>query len=240
MKCTIDTGLPAAVVTVTGELDLAGAAALRATILKCLAAQPQAVMIDAQGLVVTDDIHLTVLTVAAHHAAAWPSIPVMLCAPSPAVASAAHRLGIDRQVIICSSVDEGHRRAAQRVLPPRVSDSYLPSPQAVPRARNLVLDTCRTWRLPGTAAIAEMVVAELVANAVRHAGTRFDLVMSRSVRNLNVAVRDRCPEPARLVGPDSEAAPHGRGLILVEALATHWGCTPTVDGKVTWAALRAF
>jgi hypothetical protein len=32
-------------------------------------------------------------------------------------------------------------------------------------------------------------------------------------------------------------APGGRGLIIVEALAASWGCTPVRDGKLTWATL---
>lgn len=237
MKCTFDTGSPVAVVTVTGDLDLAGTSVLRGAIMKCLAAQPQAVVIDANGLVVTDDIHLTTFAAAARSAAAWPSVPVMLCAPPPTLA-AVRRLGIDRHVVVCSSVDDGRRRAARRTLPPRVSGSYAPLPESVPRARAFVVDACHAWQLPDTAPVAEMVTAELVSNAVRHAGTRLDLVVSRTTRHVTIAVRDGCPEPARLVGPDS-TAPHGRGLILVDTLASHWGCTPTADGKVTWAAVPA-
>jgi hypothetical protein len=37
---------------------------------------------------------------------------------------------------------------------------------------------------------------------------------------------------------ESADAVGGRGLILVEALATKWGHLPTRDGKVVWAMLR--
>src|SRR5689334_19857911 len=119
MRCTFDAGSPVAVVTVSGELDLAATPVLRAAILKCLAAQPQAVLVDASGLVLVEDLHLTALSAAARHAAAWPSIPVMLCAPSPAVRAAARRLGVDRQVVLCPSVEAGRQRAARGMLPPR-------------------------------------------------------------------------------------------------------------------------
>ena len=239
MKCTFDANSPVAVITIGGELDLAGTAILRAAVLKCLAAQPQAVLIDAERLAVADDIHLTALAAAARHAAGWPSIPVLLCAPSPAVATAAHRSGIDRLVILCSSVADGHRRVARRTLPPRVSETYPPVPRSVLLARVLVTDTCRVWELPVVLSHAEIIVSELMANVVRHARTQSRLVVSQFARNLHLAVRDRSPELARLAGPVGTDAESGRGLLLVDTLATHWGCTPTADGKVTWATLPA-
>lgn len=237
MKCTFDASSPVAVVTIGGELDLAGTAVLRAAVLKCLAAQPRAVLIDAERLAVAADIHLTALAAAARHAAGRQSIPVLLCAPSPAVAAAAHRSGIDRLVIICSSVAEGHRRVARRTLPPRVSETYPPVPRSVLLARALVTDACRAWELPVALSPAEIIVSELMANVVRHARTRSRLVVSHFGPNLHLAVRDRSPELARLTGPVGPGVASGRGLVLVDTLAAHWGCTPTADGKVTWATL---
>jgi hypothetical protein len=43
------------------------------------------------------------------------------------------------------------------------------------------------------------------------------------------------PRPRR-VGPDAEG---GRGLALVDALASDWGTTTTDDGKIVWFELRA-
>ncbi|GIJ59229.1 ATP-binding protein [Virgisporangium aurantiacum] len=239
MKCTFDATSPVAVITVGGELDLAGTAILRAAVLKCLAAQPRAVLIDAERLTVAAEIHLTALAAAARHAAGWPSIPVLLCAPSAAIAAAAHRSGIDRLVIICASLADGHRRVAQRTLPSRVSKTYPPVPGSVVLARVLVTDACRTWRLPDTSTPAEIIVAELMANVVRHARTPGHLVVSHFARVLRLAVSDRSPEPARLVGRVGPEILSGRGLLLVDTLATRWGCTPTADGKVTWATLPA-
>ena len=237
MKCSLDLEPLVAVVRVSGHLDLASVVTLRAVMLKGLAAQPEAVLVDAAELVLTGDIHLTALAAAARYAAAWPSIPVILCGPSPDVASAARRMGIDGHVPMCPTVADGRRLAAERVASPRVTDFYPPARESVASARNLVAETCLGWGLRGPALPAELVVAELMANAVLHAGTRSQLIVSRSTRYLHVAVRDYCSLPARLVGPTGEMEPHGRGLLVVEALATHWGCTPTSDGKVTWATL---
>jgi hypothetical protein len=128
----------------------------------------------------------------------------------------------------------------------RVSDSYRPGPSAVQAARGLTVYACRTWHLAGPVArVAELVTAELVGNAVRHARTRVHVTVTRSPHRVHIAVRDFVSAPARLSRPAGEPGEisGGRGLLIVDALATHWGCTP-VDtpagpgtGKITWAAL---
>jgi anti-anti-sigma regulatory factor/anti-sigma regulatory factor (Ser/Thr protein kinase) len=237
MKCSSTWEPPVAVVRAQGALDLASAPMLRAALLKCLANQPDGILLDAAELTVVDDIHLTALMVAARHAAAWPAIPILMCAASPEVAAATRRLGLDRHIIVRPSLLDGRRRVAERVPPPRITDSLAPVAESASRARAIVRQTCARWRLDSIAPSAELLAAELVANAVRHAGTRIELSVSRSARGLSIAVRDYASAPTRLVGPAGEAEPGGRGLLLVEALATHWGCTATRDGKVTWATL---
>jgi anti-sigma regulatory factor (Ser/Thr protein kinase) len=82
-----------------------------------------------------------------------------------------------------------------------------------------------------------MVASELVTNAVRHAGTPIELVFTRGSRYAHLAVRDYDQRRSKLVGPDGETEPGGRGLLLVEAVSSSWGCTMLPDGKVTWASL---
>jgi anti-sigma regulatory factor (Ser/Thr protein kinase) len=119
----------------------------------------------------------------------------------------------------------------------QVSASYAPMPDAVRHARALADDTCRTWAVPEPlAGVVELVVSELVGNSVRHAWTRVDLTLARSPGRLNIAVRDYVSAPARISWSAGEG---GRGLLIVDAVATHWGCTPVGTGKVTWATLAA-
>jgi anti-anti-sigma regulatory factor len=230
---------PLMVVRAAGQLGLSTAPQLRVAVLKALAEQPQAVLLDARAMTLTDDVHLTVLIALARHAVAWPSIPIILCGPDPVVTAAARRLAIDRHVIMCASLAEGRRRAEERPLPARVIYTSPPVPDAATRARGITVDACRAWNMSHLAPSAELVVTELVSNAVRHARTSFDLIITRTNRNLHLAVRDYAATLARLVGPAGEAEPGGRGLLIVEAFATSWGCTPTRDGKVTWATMSA-
>jgi anti-sigma regulatory factor (Ser/Thr protein kinase) len=118
----------------------------------------------------------------------------------------------------------------------RVSAAYAPTPDAVRHARALAVGACRTWHVPGQlAGVVELVVSELVGNSVRHARTRIDVTLARWPGRVNIAVRDYVSAPAHLGGPGGD----GRGLLIIETMATHWGCTPVGVGKVTWATLAA-
>lgn len=83
-------------------------------------------------------------------------------------------------------------------------------------------------------------MAELATNAVTHArvpGRDFELRLTLCPTTLRIEVSDaradREPAP-RPPTPDSET---GRGLLLVEALATTWGTADRVVGKTVWAEL---
>jgi anti-sigma regulatory factor (Ser/Thr protein kinase) len=96
---------------------------------------------------------------------------------------------------------------------------------------------CRAWGVAALSDDAQLVVNELVANAVLHAHTSPEVTVVLRQRHLHLSVRDGSGDGPRVVDGD-EFGDGGRGLILVEALATAWGWTPTADGKVVWATLR--
>ncbi|GAA4830636.1 ATP-binding protein [Kitasatospora terrestris] len=83
-----------------------------------------------------------------------------------------------------------------------------------------------------------LVVAELLANADRHAGgpLALDLCFEPDGHGVRIEVDDPAPDPPR---PRSSPAhePHGHGLRVVDRLASAWGSTPTGSGKTVWAEL---
>ena len=84
---------------------------------------------------------------------------------------------------------------------------------------------------------ARVVVTELAANAVVHAGSAFSVSIHGDGDRLRIGVRDG----SRAMPAPQEPAPQrlsGRGLLLVSALASRWGVQPLTDGKVVWAELR--
>ncbi|MFD3487225.1 SpoIIE family protein phosphatase [Streptomyces sp. NPDC058665] len=106
----------------------------------------------------------------------------------------------------------------------------------VTRARRLVRGKLYDWNLPQAVEHAELMVSELVTNAVRHARIRH--VRLRLVRAdaLLCEVTDDNPAPASLLGakPDDQ---FGRGLRVVSRLARGWGSSSTPHGKTVWFEL---
>lgn len=106
-------------------------------------------------------------------------------------------------------------------------------PREVARARRLVQGKLLDWELPDAVEAAELMVSELVTNAVKHG--RSHHIGLRLVRTgaLLCEVSDDEPAPATLL----DAASHdesGRGLLLVSSLAREWGTSTTAHGKTVW------
>ncbi|MFF8958830.1 ATP-binding protein [Streptomyces sp. NPDC014894] len=108
-------------------------------------------------------------------------------------------------------------------------------------ARLLAVHAMDGWGIPvGTDSsdAAAQIVAELAANAVTHAklpGREFELRLALTPDTLRIEVSDaraeRAPIP-REATPDAES---GRGLFLIEALASSWGTKDRAVGKTVWA-----
>ncbi len=109
-------------------------------------------------------------------------------------------------------------------------------PQGSALARTLVREVLAEWAMEGLLDEAEVVVSELVTNAVTHGGSACRLELSHTSGALRIEVSDEgagSPEPQPL-DRDSE---HGRGLLLVSAMSTSWGVEAAPDGKKVWAVL---
>lgn len=92
--------------------------------------------------------------------------------------------------------------------------------------------------LPGTSDVAELLLTEVVANAVRHAGHGEVTVRAHLLSGLlRVEVLDGSPDLPPDAGDPGPEAESGRGLLLIEALAERWGATPTHGGKCVWFEL---
>ncbi|MFN2562653.1 MAG: ATP-binding protein [Jatrophihabitans sp.] len=86
-------------------------------------------------------------------------------------------------------------------------------------------------------ATAELVVTELVTNAI-NAGCSAEVAVEFALHHsvLHVSVQDDAAGQLRVQNP-SEIDAHGRGLRIVDALATGWGVVPVAGGKRVWADL---
>jgi anti-sigma regulatory factor (Ser/Thr protein kinase) len=127
-------------------------------------------------------------------------------------------------------------------------------PEEARNARRFVRDLLTCWGLEALADDAEMIVDELVVNAVLH-GTRAGLTRggpapgSDGMTVLRLCVLRRAGEVMlAVVDPGNETpmprrpdrgGESGRGLQIVSALSHVWGWSPIAGhGKAVWAVLR--
>lgn len=82
---------------------------------------------------------------------------------------------------------------------------------------------------------AGLIVTELVANAVHHAGGCIAVIVSDDQGCVMLTVVDASTARPRRRAPDEDG---GRGLILVEGLCSAWGVTVHDGGKHVWARIR--
>ncbi|WP_121702205.1 SpoIIE family protein phosphatase, partial [Streptomyces sp. E5N298] len=108
-----------------------------------------------------------------------------------------------------------------------------PDPSGVAATRRSVSEQLTAWGLDDTAFVTELVVSELVTNAIRYGEPPIQL---RLIRHTALICE---------VSDASSTSPHlrrahafdegGRGLLLVAQLTQRWGSRQTDTGKTIWA-----
>jgi anti-anti-sigma factor len=231
------------IVHLTGSITVLTAPRIQRTLLKDLAERPYGIVCDLSGVESIDPLCATVFsTVTSHPSTAWPATSFLLCGARPGVAEVLKRLAIPRFLPLHGTIEEALDQVAAQ--PPYLRDEFAlaPTPTAPAAARDHVHDLLDYWRpaLSGQEAIdrAELLADELVTNAVVHARTPLRLLLELRGDLLHISVQDQSPRLLRLVPVDLEAE-GGRGLQMVEDLATGWGVWSRPDGgKVVWCVLR--
>lgn len=111
--------------------------------------------------------------------------------------------------------------------------------RAVKEVRRFIRDSLHDWGYVALTDESELLATELVTNALIHADSEVDVRLCERTDRIRIEVRDsdpRPPVPAPIaftteVYAESE---HGRGLIIVESLATAWGEFRSGRGKSVW------
>ncbi|GHS89382.1 hypothetical protein AGMMS50218_15540 [Actinomycetota bacterium] len=125
---------------------------------------------------------------------------------------------------------------AAGAVSPRSRRWLLPSePASIGRARHAVLRTSQAWDLADVAS-AELVVSELVANAVLHGWGHIALRLFDTGDGLRIEVEESNPTPP-VTTDGHPGRVGGYGMQIVERLAD-WGWRPSRGGKLVWAKLR--
>jgi sigma-B regulation protein RsbU (phosphoserine phosphatase) len=106
-------------------------------------------------------------------------------------------------------------------------------------AREAIRTIAHERDLSGVLDEALLLVTELTTNSVVHAGTEVDLEITASNDSITVTVLDFRPGAIvpNFPEPGEEIPERGRGLLLVEQLATAWGTLHFAGGKGVWFRL---
>ncbi|GKQ40482.1 SpoIIE family protein phosphatase [Streptomyces sp. A012304] len=108
-----------------------------------------------------------------------------------------------------------------------------PDPALVAATRQAATEQLETWGLEETAFVTELVVSELVTNAIRYGEPPIQLRLIRD-RTLICEVSDGSSTSPHLRRAHSDDE-GGRGLLLVAQLTQRWGSRQTTRGKTIWA-----
>jgi anti-sigma regulatory factor (Ser/Thr protein kinase) len=112
-----------------------------------------------------------------------------------------------------------------------------PLAESVPYVRQQTSRVLRLWRLDDLAWAVELLATELATNVVRHARTLFTVNMSWGGHTLRFEISDASPLPPRLQLDQDVEATGGRGLLLVDTVASAWGVDRHAQGKTVWFEL---
>ncbi len=175
---------------------------------------------------------------AAARVADWPAAVLLLVVPQPALRQHLLLHPYPRSLVVVEDAAQGPPTPAATDLQRR-RRLLKPVLRAAALARQFLRETLEGWPADGYRDDALVVVDELVANAVLHAGTEIELRLALQPDRLGVAVADRSsgrPSPGR----PGDGAESGRGLMLVDAMARSWHVLPRPGGgKVVRAVLVA-
>ena len=108
-----------------------------------------------------------------------------------------------------------------------------PEPSSATRARTIAREQLETLCSTDTVEVIALLVTELVTNAILHARTPFQLTLESRPDHVRICVEDHSNERPTVRHYESDAVT-GRGLALVEQLASSWGVDTTPEGKVVW------
>jgi anti-sigma regulatory factor (Ser/Thr protein kinase) len=120
-------------------------------------------------------------------------------------------------------------------------------------ARRQIKNVLRAWQLwPDTVDVAELLVSELITNAVKSSGhvagpqahtdleriERVSMTLRLLPGRVIIEVSDNNQDPPVLGNADADAE-NGRGLMLVQALSKEWGYfLPPSGGKTVFSVLE--
>lgn len=121
------------------------------------------------------------------------------------------------------------QRRAEKTFPPDVTSAGA--------ARRFVASVLADWSCDHLREDAVLLVSELVTNACIHADSHSTVVVTATDDGVRIEVHDSDQAHPPVQQPMSTTAVHGRGLLIVDRVATDWASERTTGGKVVWFVL---
>lgn len=108
--------------------------------------------------------------------------------------------------------------------------SFPPQPRNVGQARRLTRTALAAWGEPQLADSAELLVSELVTNAIRYGRGAISITLALTDSALQISVADFGRGLPQLRAASDEDS-NGRGLAIVATLCARWAVTTRLNGK---------
>jgi anti-sigma regulatory factor (Ser/Thr protein kinase) len=115
---------------------------------------------------------------------------------------------------------------------------FTAEPASARMARRWAAGVARDWGMAEVETLA-LLTSELATNAVVHAKSEFEVTLTIGLERVRVEVADSDPRVPVVLTMSIDGTA-GRGLGVVQALATAWGFAERTPGKAVWFELPAF
>lgn len=228
---------PVALIRFSGDIYLPDMPSVTAALVRGMQATRRAVAVcDVSGLhPPMSDWLLTAFPAALRRCGGWPRASLHLAAPGPALAAALRRARMQRYLPVHPTLPDAFHLAGVEALADTMEIALPPDPRALQEIRDCLREL---WpqRVCGVED-AVLVVDELAANAIKHVAEPAMVSLAISPTRALVAVTD--PSRAEpVLRPPRWPAVSGRGMQVINRLATSWGVRLVHDGgKTVWAAM---
>lgn len=133
--------------------------------------------------------------------------------------------------------DPNGRDLSRPESPKKARETFDAAASSASAARRFVRRIAEPCEASEVVQRAELLVSELVTNAIQRAREPVEVGIDVDDRLLRVEVYD-AGEGLPRVEPESVLSDHGRGLRLVAAISDRWGVRPYHDRKCVWFELQ--
>lgn len=233
-----DTAGTACLLTAEGVLDSSTYLQLRAAIVKAALDEPQAVLVDVDGLDVPASSAWAVFSSARWLVDTWPSIPIHLICANAGRRAVIAKSGVARYVRTHPTTEDALSALSDTQRAVLRARTALPSALASLRAaREFVAQRLADWSHENLVPVATVVVNVFVENVLQHTPDGMTLALETDGKTIAVSVRDGSPTPPARHEDPQRGGERISGLAIVASICRAWGSAPTPSGKAVWAVI---